>query len=97
MVFRVDRVGSGWQRGRMLNSPLLLSGLLVGFGVFATTASAQELKPAGKPNFPEALPGRGLAQHDLRSWKNPNLGPATTIQLLDAPESPENAHFGSIR
>jgi hypothetical protein len=33
----------------------------------------------------------------LRSWKNPDLGPATTIQLLDAPESPENAHFGSIR
>jgi hypothetical protein len=33
----------------------------------------------------------------LQSWKNPNLGPAATIQLLDTPESPENAHFGSIR
>jgi len=33
----------------------------------------------------------------LRSWKNPNLGPATTIQLLDVPEAPENVHFGSIK
>ena len=33
----------------------------------------------------------------LQSWKNPNLGPATTIQLLDPPDVPENAHFGSIR
>lgn len=33
----------------------------------------------------------------LRSWTNPNLGPATTIQLLDEPSAPENVHFGSIR
>jgi hypothetical protein len=33
----------------------------------------------------------------LRSWKNPNLGPATTIQLLDEPGAPEDVHFGSIR
>lgn len=33
----------------------------------------------------------------LRSWQNPNLGPATTIQLLDPPDAPENAHFGSLR
>ena len=33
----------------------------------------------------------------LRSWTNPNLGPATTIQLLDEPAAPENAHFGSIK
>lgn len=61
MVFRVDRQRSGWQRGGMLNSPSLLRSLLVGLGVFATAPSAQELKPAGKPNFPETLPGRGLA------------------------------------
>jgi len=33
----------------------------------------------------------------LRSWANPNLGPATTIQLLDIPAVPENVHFGSIK
>ena len=33
----------------------------------------------------------------LRSWTNPDLGPATTIQLLDQPDAPENVHFGSIR
>lgn len=33
----------------------------------------------------------------LRSWQNPNLGPATTIQLLDTPDAPEDVHFGSIR
>jgi outer membrane protein assembly factor BamB len=33
----------------------------------------------------------------LRSWANPNLGPATTIQLLDEPGAPENVHFGTIR
>ena len=34
----------------------------------------------------------------LRSWSAPNnLGPATTIQLLDAPSVPEDVHFGEIR
>jgi len=34
----------------------------------------------------------------LRSWIDPNdLGPATTIQLLDRPLAPEKAHFGNIR
>ena len=33
----------------------------------------------------------------LRSWTNPNLGPSTTIQLLDEPGVPEDVHFGSIR
>jgi hypothetical protein len=33
----------------------------------------------------------------LRSWSSPNLGPSTTIQLLDEPGVPENVHFGSIR
>ena len=32
----------------------------------------------------------------LRSWKEPDLGPATTIQLLDQP-SPEKTHFGNFR
>ena len=33
----------------------------------------------------------------LRSWIDPNLGPATTIQLLDEPSVPEDVRFGSIR
>ena len=33
----------------------------------------------------------------LRSWSSPNLGPSTTIQLLDEPAVPENVHFGSIQ
>ena len=33
----------------------------------------------------------------LRSWSDPNLGPSTTIQILDEPSAPENAHFGSIK
>ncbi|MDR3404111.1 MAG: hypothetical protein P4L99_16560 [Chthoniobacter sp.] len=33
----------------------------------------------------------------LRSWTNPDLGPATIIQLLDEPIAPENLHFGDIK
>jgi len=33
----------------------------------------------------------------LRSWINPDLGPSTTIQLLDEPGAPEAVHFGSIK
>ncbi len=34
----------------------------------------------------------------LRSWTPPaNLGPATTIQLLDVPSAAEDVHFGPIR
>ena len=33
----------------------------------------------------------------LRSWDEPDLGPATTIQILDEPSAPENPHFGDIR
>jgi len=34
----------------------------------------------------------------LRSWAAPvNLGPATTIQILDQPTSPENVTFGDIK
>jgi outer membrane protein assembly factor BamB len=33
----------------------------------------------------------------LRSWVEPDLGPATTIQILDQPEAPENVSFGDIR
>jgi hypothetical protein len=30
----------------------------------------------------------------LRAWANPNLGPSTTIQLLDETGVPEAVHFG---
>lgn len=33
----------------------------------------------------------------LRSWEKPDLGPATTIQILDGSEPLENVSFGSIR
>ncbi|HTI71860.1 MAG TPA: PQQ-binding-like beta-propeller repeat protein [Candidatus Limnocylindria bacterium] len=33
----------------------------------------------------------------LRSWNAPDLGPATTIQILDEPEAPENVQFGDIK
>lgn len=33
----------------------------------------------------------------LRSWDDPDLGPATTIQLLDTPSAPENVRFGDLR
>jgi outer membrane protein assembly factor BamB len=33
----------------------------------------------------------------LRSWIEPDLGPSTTIQILDEKEIPENVHFGEIK
>ena len=33
----------------------------------------------------------------LRSWAEPDLGPATTIQVLDEPDAPENVNFGDIK
>ena len=33
----------------------------------------------------------------LRSWNEPNLGPATTIQILDEPSAPESVSFGDFK
>jgi hypothetical protein len=33
----------------------------------------------------------------LRSWQEPDLGPATTIQILDEPDTPEKVTFGNIK
>ena len=33
----------------------------------------------------------------LRSWENPDFGPATTIQILDEPDAPEKVSFGEIK
>ena len=32
----------------------------------------------------------------LRSWSDPDLGPATTLQILDQADAPENVRFGEI-
>jgi len=52
-----------------------------------TTAPAQAV---------EITPGKKIVW-SLRSWSNPDLGPSTTIQLLDEPDIPEAVHFGGIR
>jgi hypothetical protein len=44
----------------------------------------------------EITPGKQIVWA-LRAWTSPNLGPSTTIQLLDAPDAPENVHYGSIK
>ena len=36
------------------------------------------------------------SQEALKSWNGSDLGPATTIQLLDESEAPENIGFGHI-
>jgi hypothetical protein len=34
----------------------------------------------------------------LRAWGDPvDLGPSTTIQVLDEPSVPEDVHFGDIK
>ena len=33
----------------------------------------------------------------LRSWENPDLGPATTIQILDEADAPEEVTFGEFK
>ncbi|MGA7723464.1 MAG: hypothetical protein WCA84_20030 [Ignavibacteriaceae bacterium] len=33
----------------------------------------------------------------LKQWKDPDLGPSTTIQILDEPTAPENVSFGEIK
>ncbi len=43
----------------------------------------------------EVTPGKQVIWA-LRSWNDPDLGPATTIQLLDEPSVPENVRFGDL-
>ena len=43
----------------------------------------------------EITPGKKVVWA-LRSWSNPDLGPATTIQILDQPPA-ENLTFGDIK
>jgi hypothetical protein len=54
-------------------------------GTVPTTVQAIEVTPAKQIVWA------------LRSWTPPtNLGPATTIQVLDTPSAPEDVHFGDI-
>ena len=56
--------------------------------------------PVDKSNAPvqalEVTPDKKVVWA-LRSWSDPDLGPATTIQILDEPEVPENVTFGEIK
>jgi outer membrane protein assembly factor BamB len=56
--------------------------------------------PVDKSNAPvqalELTPDKKVVWA-LRSWSDPDLGPATTIQILDEPEAPENVTFGEIK
>jgi len=44
----------------------------------------------------ELTPGKKIVWV-LQSWKDPDLGPATTIQVLDEHDAPENVSFGDIK
>ena len=56
--------------------------------------------PVDKSNAPvqalELTPDKKIVWA-LRSWSDPDLGPATTIQILGEPEAPENVTFGEIK
>jgi outer membrane protein assembly factor BamB len=57
-----------------------------------------KVDPSNQPvQFLEITPDKKLVWA-LRSWAPPlNLGPSTTLQLLDDPQISENVHFGDIR
>jgi outer membrane protein assembly factor BamB len=56
--------------------------------------------PVDKSNAPvqalEVTPDKKIVWA-LRSWSDPDLGPATTIQILGEPEAPEDVTFGEIK
>jgi hypothetical protein len=52
---------------------------------------------AGTTQAIEVTPAKQVVW-ELNSWTDPaKLGPATTIQFLDAPSAPENVHFGEFK
>jgi hypothetical protein len=53
-------------------------------------------KPAAPVQAIEVTPDKKIVWA-LRSWADPDLGPATTLQILDQAEAPENVHFGDIK
>jgi outer membrane protein assembly factor BamB len=56
--------------------------------------------PVDKAKVPvqalEVTPDKKVAWA-LRSWADPDLGPSTTIQILDTKETPEDVRFGDIK
>lgn len=57
---------------------------------------AVDLAAGGPLQAIEVTPDNQVAW-ELRSWTTPNLGPATTIQILDQPSAAEHVAFGGIR
>lgn len=57
---------------------------------------AVDLTDGGPVQAVEVTPDKKVVW-TLRSWTNPNLGPSTTIQLLDPPTAPEKIAFGDIK
>jgi outer membrane protein assembly factor BamB len=53
-------------------------------------------KTKAPPQAVEITPDKKVAWV-LRSWDQPDLGPSTTIQILDTPDAPENVTFGGIK
>ena len=62
---------------------------------WANEWSGQVDKAAPAVQAIEVTPGKQVVWA-LRSWDDPDLGPATTIQILDQPSAPENVRFGGL-
>jgi outer membrane protein assembly factor BamB len=56
-----------------------------------------KLDPTNAPVQAIEITRRKKVVWALRSWNDPNLGPSTTIQLLDKKSVPENVRFGEFR
>ena len=82
-------IDSPWSASRLPNGNTLVNNWV---NVWNTTVDPSN----GPVQALEFTPAKKLVWA-LRSWTSPNLGPATTLQLLDTPAVPENVHFGDIR
>ena len=83
-------IESPWSASRLPNGNTLVNNWV---NQWSTTVD-----PANTPvQALEFTPAKKLVWA-LRSWTDPaNLGPATTLQLLDTKSVPENVHFGDIK
>lgn len=80
--------GSVWSADRLKNGNTLIAG----------GGRVREVNPATAPvQALEVRPDKKIVWA-LRAWGNPvDLGPSTTIQLLDERSVPEAAHFGDLK
>lgn len=61
------------------------------------SAAGTNIDPATAPaQLLEVTPDKKVVWA-LHQWKDPNLGPSTTVQLLDRAEKAEQVYFGDIR